>query len=47
VRLWDVASHSCTTTRTDHKRIACSVAFCPKVRLFLMLSDLSDREWFL
>jgi WD40 repeat protein len=31
VRLWDVASRSCTVTLTDHKSPVYCVAFCPKV----------------
>jgi WD40 repeat protein len=37
IRLWDVASRSCTATRTGHSSFVLSVAFCSKLRVFLMV----------
>jgi WD40 repeat protein len=42
VRLWDVASCTCTATLTGHQDTVYSVAFCSKVRACLVVSDLSD-----
>jgi WD40 repeat protein len=46
VRLWDVGSRSCTATLAEHNSTVFCVAFCPKVRMLLLVSDLSDRGWF-
>jgi WD40 repeat protein len=40
LRLWGVASHTCTATLTGHKGIVYCVAFCPSVRSFVVVSDL-------